>query len=78
MEKTKCISCGHEFEKNKENKKIKVTLSNPGEVVCEGKVTTCPNCKEHFAEGEDILNIADSFDEAHAEKYSKFKKQITA
>ena len=62
----------------KENKKIKVTLSNPGDVFCEGRITTCPNCSEQFAEGEDILKIAKSFDKAHAEKYNEFKKNIIA
>jgi len=77
MGKTKCISCKQEFEENKENKKIKVTLSNPGDVLCEGKVITCPNCNEHFVNEEDILDIAESFDIAHAEKYNKLEKEVS-
>jgi len=73
MEKTKCISCGHEFDEKVEVKKLKVTLNNPGDVFFEGNVVTCPNCDKHSAKEEDINNLAEAFDKAHAEKYSKFK-----
>lgn len=76
MDKIVCISCGKEFNGIKEKKKIKVTLSNPGDVFCEGSVSTCPHCQENYVEGEDIFELAESFDEAHAEKYSKYKKVV--
>lgn len=74
MVKIKCISCGKEFDEKKEKKQIKVTLSNPGDIFCEGNVSTCPHCQEHYVEGEDIFELAENFDKAHAEKYNKYKK----
>jgi uncharacterized protein with PIN domain len=81
MEKRKCTSCGNEFEKNKEIKKIKVVLNNPGEVCCEGVVITCPVCKEEYVEEKDFMQLAKSFDKAHEEKhnsYTELKKKIAA
>ena len=74
MDKVKCISCGKEFDERKEKKQVKVTLSNPGDVFCEGKVSTCPHCQEDYVEGEDIFELAESFDKAHMKKYCEFKK----
>ena len=77
MNKTKCVSCGNEFEGKKEQKKVKVTLSNPGDVFCEGNITVCSHCKEEYVEEEDIMKLAESFDKAHYEKYHQQKKQVT-
>ena len=76
MKKMKCISCGNEFDEEKIRKDVKVTLSNPGDVFCEGNVTTCPHCQEDYVDGEDIFELADNFDKAHTEKYSKHKKIV--
>lgn len=70
MKKVKCISCGKEFEEKKENKNVKVVLNNPGDVFCEGSVSTCPHCDEEYVEGEDILKLAKSFDQEHKKKYN--------
>ena len=74
MVEMKCISCGREFEKRKEKKHIKVTLSNPGDVFCEGNISTCPHCQENYVAGEDIFELAENFDKSHAEKYGEYKK----
>ncbi len=78
MEKSKCISCGHSFEGNKKTERIKVILNNPGEVLIDGDVVSCPNCKCQTAEGDDIKNILENFDDAYEEKHKNFKKLVTA
>ena len=72
MTTTKCVSCGNLFEEKKEKKSVKVTLSNPGDIFCEGELSTCPHCGEEYVEGiDDMVKLAQSFDKAHAEKYNK-------
>lgn len=78
MENIKCISCGHSFEGNKKTEQIKVTLNNPGEVLINGEVVSCPNCKCQTAEGEDIKNILETFDDTYEEQHKKFKKLVPA
>jgi len=70
----KCIDCGKEFSIQKENKQIKVELSNPGIVVFSGKVIECPNCKEAYTEEEDIEELLDNFEREHCEKNKSFKR----
>jgi hypothetical protein len=74
----KCVSCGNYFTEKKERKSIKVTLSNPGDVLCEGNISTCLHCQEQYVDGDDMFELAKSFDDAHSEKYSKHKKVLTA
>lgn len=76
MKKQKCVSCGTEFEANKEEQTIKVILNNPGEVFVKGQVVTCPSCKCQTAEGEDIKQILTDFDKAYEEKHKNFKKVL--
>ena len=67
----KCATCEQKFEGEAQKKQIKVTLSNPGDVFCEGNINTCPHCDEDYVEGEDILELAESFDIAYKSKNKK-------
>ena len=79
MAQMKCLSCGTVFEEKKENKKIKVTLSNPGDVFFEGSISTCPTCKEEYVEGgADMINLAAAFDKEHARKHEDYHKKVKA
>ncbi len=72
---TKCVSCGNLFTEEKKKKSVKVTLSNPGDVFCEGDISTCPHCGEEYVSEGDMIKLAQSFEKAHTEKY---RKKITA
>ncbi len=76
MTEIRCLSCGKKFDEEKKRKNVKVTLSNPGDIFCEGNIVTCPHCQEDYVEGNDIFELAENFDKAHEEKYSKHKKTI--
>lgn len=73
-----CISCGHSFEPEKKTEQIKVILSNPGEVLIDGAVVSCPNCKCQSAEGDDLKKILGDFDDAYEKQNKKFKEMIPA
>ena len=68
----KCIDCGHEFSKIKQEKELKVELSNPGIVVFKGKTIECPKCGERYTEEEDIKELLSNFEKEHSEKNLKF------
>jgi uncharacterized protein with PIN domain len=60
--KMKCIDCGTEFEEKIEEKELKVTLDNPGDIKIIAKVMTCPQCKQIYSNFEDSLEAMDAFE----------------